>query len=88
MIIRKLGDKKPNILLFQGSPRDKETCLETIFSSLRQFFVLKRQETCLKDKFFVIRHFFAEETKKLVSETTFWSQRHVLSQYFLSPFAC
>jgi len=26
MIIRKLGDKKPNVLLFQGSPRDKETC--------------------------------------------------------------
>jgi multimeric flavodoxin WrbA len=26
MIIRKLGDKKPNIVLFQGSPRDKETC--------------------------------------------------------------
>lgn len=26
MIIRKLGDKKPNVVLFQGSPRDKETC--------------------------------------------------------------
>jgi len=26
MIIRKLGDKKPNVILFQGSPRDKETC--------------------------------------------------------------
>lgn len=26
MIIRKLGDKKPKVLLFQGSPRDKETC--------------------------------------------------------------
>lgn len=26
MIIRKLGDKKPSVVLFQGSPRDKETC--------------------------------------------------------------
>jgi len=26
MIIRKLGDKKPTVVLFQGSPRDKETC--------------------------------------------------------------
>ena len=26
MIIRKLGDKKPKILIFQGSPRDKDTC--------------------------------------------------------------
>ena len=26
MIIRKLGDKKPKVVLFQGSPRDKETC--------------------------------------------------------------
>lgn len=26
MKIRKLGDKKPNVVLFQGSPRDKETC--------------------------------------------------------------
>ena len=26
MIIRKLGDKKPNVILFQGSPRDKDTC--------------------------------------------------------------
>jgi multimeric flavodoxin WrbA len=26
MIIRKLGDKKPKILVFQGSPRDKDTC--------------------------------------------------------------
>lgn len=26
MIIRKLGDKKPNVIIFQGSPRDKETC--------------------------------------------------------------
>ena len=26
MNIRKLGDKKPNVVLFQGSPRDKETC--------------------------------------------------------------
>lgn len=26
MIIRKLGDRKPNVVLFQGSPRDKETC--------------------------------------------------------------
>lgn len=26
MIIRKLGDKKPKVLVFQGSPRDKETC--------------------------------------------------------------
>jgi len=26
MIIRKLGDKKPNVVIFQGSPRDKETC--------------------------------------------------------------
>ena len=26
MIIRKLGDKKPNVVLFQGSPRDKGTC--------------------------------------------------------------
>jgi len=26
MIIRKLGDKKPTVVLFQGSPRDKDTC--------------------------------------------------------------
>jgi multimeric flavodoxin WrbA len=26
MIIRKLGDKKPKVLIFQGSPRDKDTC--------------------------------------------------------------
>lgn len=26
MIIRKLGSKKPKVLVFQGSPRDKETC--------------------------------------------------------------
>lgn len=26
MIIRKLGDKKPKVVLFQGSPRDKDTC--------------------------------------------------------------
>lgn len=26
MIVRKLGDVKPKILLFQGSPRDKDTC--------------------------------------------------------------
>ena len=26
MIIRKLGDKKPNVVIFQGSPRDKESC--------------------------------------------------------------
>jgi len=26
MIIRKLGDKKPKVLVFQGSPRDKDTC--------------------------------------------------------------
>lgn len=26
MIIRKLGDKKPTVVLFQGSPRDKGTC--------------------------------------------------------------
>lgn len=26
MKVRKLGDKKPKVLLFQGSPRDKETC--------------------------------------------------------------
>jgi len=26
MIIRKLTDKKPKILIFQGSPRDKDTC--------------------------------------------------------------
>lgn len=26
MIIRKLGDKKSKVLIFQGSPRDKETC--------------------------------------------------------------
>jgi len=26
MIIRKLGDRKPKVLLFQGSPRDKDTC--------------------------------------------------------------
>jgi len=26
MKIRKLGDKKPKVLIFQGSPRDKETC--------------------------------------------------------------
>jgi len=26
MIIRKLGDKKPNVVIFQGSPRDKKSC--------------------------------------------------------------
>lgn len=26
MKIRKLGDKKPKVILFQGSPRDKDTC--------------------------------------------------------------
>ena len=26
MKVRKLGDKKPKVLIFQGSPRDKETC--------------------------------------------------------------
>lgn len=26
MIVRKLGDKKPKVLIFQGSPRDKDTC--------------------------------------------------------------
>jgi multimeric flavodoxin WrbA len=26
MKVRKIGDKKPKVLLFQGSPRDKETC--------------------------------------------------------------
>lgn len=26
MIVRKLGDVKPKVLLFQGSPRDKDTC--------------------------------------------------------------
>jgi multimeric flavodoxin WrbA len=26
MIIRKLGDDKPRVILFQGSPRDKDTC--------------------------------------------------------------
>lgn len=26
MIIRKLGDVKPKVILFQGSPRDKDTC--------------------------------------------------------------
>ena len=26
MIIRKLGDKKPKVVLIQGSPRDKDTC--------------------------------------------------------------
>jgi multimeric flavodoxin WrbA len=26
MIVRKLGDKKPKVLVFQGSPRDKDTC--------------------------------------------------------------
>jgi multimeric flavodoxin WrbA len=26
MIIRKLGNKRPSVLLFQGSPRDKDTC--------------------------------------------------------------
>lgn len=26
MIIRKLGDAKPKVILFQGSPRDKDTC--------------------------------------------------------------
>ena len=26
MIIRKIGDKKPNVLVFQGSPRDLDTC--------------------------------------------------------------
>ena len=26
MKIRKLGDRKPKVVLFQGSPRDKDTC--------------------------------------------------------------
>jgi multimeric flavodoxin WrbA len=26
MIVRKLGDKKPKVLIFQGSPRDKDSC--------------------------------------------------------------
>jgi hypothetical protein len=36
MIIRKLGDKKHNVVLFQGSPRDKETCSGELFERADQ----------------------------------------------------
>ncbi len=30
MIVRKLGDKKPKVLIFQGSPRDEDTCANMV----------------------------------------------------------
>jgi multimeric flavodoxin WrbA len=34
MVVRKFSDKKPNVLIFQGSPRDKNTCPDMDSKSL------------------------------------------------------
>jgi hypothetical protein len=60
-------------------PRDKKTCLETSFLSLRQLSCLCRDRKLVSETTFPSqRQFFpSPETKKLVSETTFLSQRQV-----------